>query len=831
MLRIVPAVCGVLLGVFASGCTESKEPLGQLMLAFDSDMAVPKDVNTARLRGDVGSYNTSTDFFVGPGENRLPATFGVLGKDQRPTNVRLTLSAGKDHPARTIGVAETTIPTNRIALLRLPIQWLCTLRGHGEEPDDAGNYTIFASDCAEDETCNAGRCEPAAIPEEDLPDYRPELVFGGGLGDDTSGTCFDTQQVFVGTRRRIIDDDLDLDTCRLELDTDAATVNFGLRVAGGDGVCIDSDLCLITLNLSERTGWFETDEDGVPIEGGGYAQLPTVICDELEKDSGARIIDVYQAIGSQTKVPAVPVCGPYSVPSCPANEQPCERQDGPDDPSCLEAGFDNDIDGEDIVDDPALASFIDLSHDLDRRTDALQAELGRACVAIAEGLAAAGVDVDDQWQDLGYTEDRPTLDSVGAACLSASAAGLTALAEAVRLKLGVMPAQCVVDTEAQTDCEEACAPDHGCDDDDRCATGATINSECSGACDEGSTCRAGEGAPTRCNGLCSGLCRGTCSGICTRSTALAGCEGFCEGTCEGFCEGDCELDVPLVCGTNRPGTCVGECDGDSEAQGCAEPLGGCEEIENDCAPICASGVAAATECPPAGLFLGRTPWTPQNAELENALIDAVLPELASVQEVASEAELILASAGLLDFDAIVSDAGELGERERECARRALDDESGRGVERSLDRLTTLSELAARLVNRDDEASLLGYQPPALPPVCEVLRANAEALDYQCFVCVADNCCLEYQRCSEDENCIDATTTMGEAPCMIKCVVDNSTAGEALDPQIVEDCQDQCEAEADEGLTDATIDLLECVSSNAGGSCETLCYATLSSEAP
>ena len=107
----------------------------------------------------------------------------------------------------------------------------------------------------------------------------------------------------------------------------------------------------------------------------------------------------------------------------------------------------------------------------------------------------------------------------------------------------------------------------------------------------------------------------------------------------------------------------------------------------------------------------------------------------------------------------------------------------------------------------------------------MLRANAEALDYQCFVCVADNCCLEYQRCNDDERCIDATSTMGEAPCMIKCVVDNSDPDAPLDPSVVEDCQDECEADAGEGLTNATIDLLECVSKNAGGSCETLCYAT------
>jgi hypothetical protein len=187
---------------------------------------------------------------------------------------------------------------------------------------------------------------------------------------------------------------------------------------------------------------------------------------------------------------------------------------------------------------------------------------------------------------------------------------------------------------------------------------------------------------------------------------------------------------------------------------------------------------------------------------------------------------LLASAGSLNLDAIVSDATDLGERERACARRSLDDDAGRGVLPSLDRLTVLTELANALIARDDESTLLGYEPPALPPVCEALRANGEALDYQCFVCVADNCCQEYQRCAADERCIDETNTMGEAPCMIECVLDNSNSGDPLDPAVVEDCQDQCEAEAGDGLARATIDLLECVSANAGGSCETACYATL-----
>jgi hypothetical protein len=828
MSRIVSALCGALLGALSWGCTDTKEPVGQLMLAFDSDMAIPKDVNMARLRGDVGSYNRSTDFYIGPGQNRLPATFGVLSEEGAPTAVKFTLGAGRDYPARTIGVAETTIPTNRVALLRLPIQWLCTLRGHGEDPDENDNYTVFVSDCAEDETCNAGRCEKAQIPEEELPDYRPEDVFGGGLGDDVSGTCFDAQEAFGKPRGVNVDSQIDLETCRVPLLGDASNVNFALRVSDGDGVCVAADLCLITLNLSERTGWFETDADGVAIADGGFAQLPTIICDELQREAG-RVLDVYQTIGTPAKIPAIPVCGPYSVPSCPFDERPCEAADGPDDPSCLEAGFDNDIDGESVVEDPALATFINLSHDLEKRTDDLQAELGKACVAIAEILDEADVMVDDTWKDLGYTEGHPTLESVGAACASAAASGLSALVDVVRLKLGVMPAQCTVDTAEQTECEESCAPGHGCDDDDRCAEESVISPECTGSCAEGSTCRGGEGARTRCTGLCEGRCIGSCDGLCTRTTQQAGCDGFCSGTCSGFCEGDCVLDVPLVCGTSPAGTCVGECSRTAEEQSCAEPLGGCEEIANDCVSMCKSRIAASSDCPVPGTFVGGTPWLVQNRDLENTLANDVLPELARIEEVMNETILTLEAAEPLDFDQIFSDATELGERELECANRSLDDDSGRGVLPALDRLFTLTEYAALLVERGNTQTLLGYEPPALPPVCVALRENAEALDQECFVCVADNCCAEYQGCTEEEDCIDATGTMGEAPCMIRCVLDNSDAGEPLDDAVVRECVDQCETNNGEGVSSATATLLACVSLNSGGSCENECYATAAEE--
>lgn len=807
----------VLVAGLALGCTDTKEPSGQLMLAFDSDMAIPKDIDIARLRGDVDNYNQSTDFFVGPGANRLPGTFGVRAEDGRRKSVKLTLSAGKTYPNRTVGSAKTTIPSDRVALLRLPIQWLCTLRGH-QVADDQGDFSEFQSDCADDETCNAGRCETAEIPEEELPDYRPEDVFGGGLGNDESGTCFDTQDSFGRRPSQIIDEDIDLDSCRIRVTEDIDNVNFALRVTDGDGVCISRDVCLVTLNRSERTGWFESDDEGVAITGGGYAQLPTIICDELKKGGNSRILDVYRAVGSASKVPAISVCGPYSVPSC--SEPPCKDSGGEDDPRCFEAGFDNDIDGDAIVEDPALAALIDLSHDLGKSSYALQIELGAACVDMIESLRDGGLEIEDTWSELGYTPLAPTILSVRAACTSALAGGVEGLAETIRLKLGVMPAGCSISPEEQRDCEDSCSPGNRCMDD-RCPDESVVSSACSGDCDEGGACRGSKAEPTACVGLCNGRCRGECEGLCTRSSSAEGCDGLCEGTCTGFCEGECLLDVPTVCGSSgKPGTCVGDCERTNADPGCAEPLSSCSSLVGGCSAICQTDAALQGSCLSGGTFVARTPWEPQDSKLELAIVNDVLPRLLDLETIRARAAAILGGAADLDLTAIRASATALGPREKECAEISIDDEAGRGVVPSVDLLNDLVEIATGTLE-----PLLGYDPPPLPPQCRALKNVSEATGQVCYGCVADNCCVEYQRCLEDERCINETGDQGETPCMIDCVLANTEPdSELVDPDVIEECGQQCVTTGRTSLANTTIAMLTCVDNNADGSCKQECYS-------
>ncbi len=58
-----------------------------------------------------------------------------------------------------------TVPTDRIALMRMPLHWLCSEK----------------TDCEKLESCIAGVCQDATTDSNDLPDYTPALVFGGGM--------------------------------------------------------------------------------------------------------------------------------------------------------------------------------------------------------------------------------------------------------------------------------------------------------------------------------------------------------------------------------------------------------------------------------------------------------------------------------------------------------------------------------------------------------------------------------------------------------------------------------------------------------------------------
>jgi hypothetical protein len=789
-----PFLAALALGGLSLACTEEKQPNGQLMIAFDSDMAVPKDVNVAEFEAEVGPVTQGTNFELGPPGSRLPATLGVRMADNKRQAIELSLNAGKDQRLRTVGLVQTTVPDDRIALVRMPIQWLCTLR-----VSDVDEETR-ASDCEPDETCNAGRCEPAVIPEEDLPTYDPQDVFGGGVGDGTSGLCFDTQESFRPPRGLLVTSEIDRETCRIAIPDES--FNFALRVRGGDGICIDNDLCLVTLNRSKVTGWYEVNEDGEEDEDGGLAQLPTIICEELEPGTGA-ILGVYAGPFVPQKVPEIPLCAPWSsagLEDPDGSGNPDGGGGGKIDPDELCPELGSGKPGADIVEDPIVASFMDLSTLLVEERRTLFGDLGRACVAIAGGLGA-----EDVWGPLGFDPEQPTEQSVQAACTSALASLVDAVVDVERMKVGLTPTHCVVSPEDQADCESACSPAAECQDDQRCPDESSVG-ECSGECQAGSYCEGALNNLTSCNGLCLGVCKGTCEGLCTRLGEAAPCEGVCElGACVGQCAGDCYLDLPTSCGTGTQ--CRGECDEEREVV-CSSPLGACAEIDPNCSTICALNAATTATCSAGGHFTAETPLEVQDADLEDLLRDDILPELRSLSLVSRRAALVLERQGDFDFGAIEDLANEAGVKEGSCTVDAIE-----LVVPTLEDLAVIQEYAEAIL---DAVLAIRAQWPL---ECEVLRANGD----ECQQCIAENCCPELSICQDDPRCLEEDLETGEAPCVINCVADDTSD----DPEQVirQRCATMCITPTFTELSATTVNILLCLDSNVGGSCEDECYGT------
>src|SRR6186713_477860 len=233
------------------------------MVSLVTDMSIPKDVTHIRVkvkRDD--EVREERDFFVAPdGEFFLPGTIAVI-EGSKPAPVVSVEVVGIRTPnsgpaeARTFSKVTTTIPRERIALLRVPVQWLCD---ETAVDDGTGSY---ASSCepidGEEAACVAGRCEKVEIDSSTLPDFDPRDVFGGGeSANDPLARCFDTLDCF--DRGEDVDRDDLGDDCTLELDDeDEGSYNVALRLAEGEaGICHgtgQTDPCYVPLDHDDLWG-------------------------------------------------------------------------------------------------------------------------------------------------------------------------------------------------------------------------------------------------------------------------------------------------------------------------------------------------------------------------------------------------------------------------------------------------------------------------------------------------------------------------------------------------------------------------------------------------
>src|SRR5687768_14171244 len=109
------------------------------MLALQTDMALPKDVSSVRILVLVnGAPRFDRTYPVGREGAKIPATLAIVAGDDPSTPVELKILAFRDSEVRTLNRTITTIPESRIALLRVPIEWLCDgfVKSEGDDEDE-----------------------------------------------------------------------------------------------------------------------------------------------------------------------------------------------------------------------------------------------------------------------------------------------------------------------------------------------------------------------------------------------------------------------------------------------------------------------------------------------------------------------------------------------------------------------------------------------------------------------------------------------------------------------------------------------------------------------
>ncbi|MFO0761345.1 MAG: hypothetical protein U0359_33010 [Byssovorax sp.] len=274
------------LAASAPGC--STKVVGQIVLVLQTDMSLPKDIDTIRievLNEGVPKFKNDYDRLGSKdGQIHLPGTLALDSPENPSDAISIIVSArsgGKDGTVRVVREVVTTVPQGRSAELDLPIQFLCDGSGKVKNGE-------VQSTCPEGQTCIAGSCKDDKVDSSTLPDFQDQTAFGDGSCLDVT-SCFDDNTVAA----------VDTASCTIPA---ADKVNIALQTEG-DGICGKVG-CFIALDAESPTG-FTTNKDG-------SITLPTAVCDKITSGTIVNVVTAKVTPQCRRKTSSLPTCGPWS---------------------------------------------------------------------------------------------------------------------------------------------------------------------------------------------------------------------------------------------------------------------------------------------------------------------------------------------------------------------------------------------------------------------------------------------------------------------------------------------------------------------------------------
>lgn len=339
------------------------------MLAMSTDLEVPKDVGAVGINIETNGnpiYSSVTEVVDVNGRNivRLPATFAIKAPKDGTARARIRIVAYKKEGKLPLVLRQaiSQVPPSRIALLRMPLEFVNLLPGTTVEGtttvasrglkllanprcadlvDGYPSATCIDDGCGGDETLDRGVCVKAEVDVASLPEFTEAAVFGepavtgpdaGGAG----GRCFDVLScagAAVGSKAPWIDVPFDKDGIRIDAVTNTCVVALGddvqsgmqgdrgidptscadfasklnVSVRGGNddlGQCVDG-FCYTTLTA----GSFSFNESGPG--GRSVLTIPRSVCARLLDGNASRALRL--SYGCQTRPEGTPSCGSSDV--------------------------------------------------------------------------------------------------------------------------------------------------------------------------------------------------------------------------------------------------------------------------------------------------------------------------------------------------------------------------------------------------------------------------------------------------------------------------------------------------------------------------------------